>query len=661
MRMGLFLGGLCIAGGLAAQELIIPLDSGWTMGPADGAQRYPAHVPGVVHTDLLRAGVIPDPYQGMNVDSVQWIERKDWTYERMFQVDAALVAHGHIDLVFHGLDTFADVYLNDSLLGHADNMFRTWAFPLKGALHPGPARLKVVFRSPIREGLARRKAFGLQLPADNEAGAEKVSPYIRKAAYQFGWDFAPRLVTSGIWQPVELRCWDEVRLNDLFVDARPRDPDLTDLWISVVVHSESADPLQLQAYVDGRCVEQWRITPKARVDTLRFLASVKGLGAWWPQGSGEHPMYRFVLEGSRKGRICSHAEQQVGVRTVELDRRRDSIGEAFTFRVNGRAIFMKGCNLVPPDMFLPRAGDSAWVALVRHMQRAHMNMVRVWGGGVYPPDAFFSACDTAGILVWQDLMFANLTPGDAAFTANVEAEVRDQAVRWRGHPSLALICGNNELDVAWANWGWQATYGLHGADSARVWNYQVALFEERIPRVLSMTDVPYVPTSPLSNWGSAAGLRNGDLHYWGVWHGDSAFASFRTNVGRFVSEYGFQSYPDSAEWARYLPASALRWDGPEVRARQRSYKGDRPILEAIVREQGPVPDGFAARCDASRQLQALACREAAQAHLDARPWCMGSLCWQLNSPWPGPSWSLLDQDGRWRPAMEALSTVFARP
>jgi beta-mannosidase len=259
-------------------------------------------------------------------------------------------------------------------------------------------------------------------------------------------------------------------------------------------------------------------------------------------------------------------------------------------------------------------------------------------------------------------MFANMAPGDMAFTANVEAEVREQVARWGDHPCLALVNGNNELDVAWANWGWQEKYTLHGADSARVWNDHVALFQHRIPAALKdLCVVPYVHTSPLSNWGSAAGLRSGDLHYWGVWHGDSAFTAFANNVGRFVSEYGFQSYPDSAVLAQYIRPEDLFLGSPALAYRQRSYKGDAPIRAAIERAQGGLPatlDGF---CRASQAVQAEGYRLAEEAHLAARPRCMGTLFWQLNDPWPGPSWSLIDHDGHWKPGLFAVQEVFAKP
>lgn len=540
------------AGVLLAQPVHVPLNDGWRFQRMDEGTWHPAEVPGVVHTDLLRAGLIPDPYRDLNVDSVQWIEDVDWVYERTITADDTLLAHAHIDLVCKGLDTFAEVHLNDSLLGRADNMFRTWRWPIEKALRPGANRLRIVFRSPVREGEERRAAYGLQLPHDNDPSG--VSPYVRKAAYQFGWDFCPRLVTCGIWQPVELRCWEGPHFTDLRVSAVPIGDSLS-LFLRTGMPWLGDGMVRFK--LDGTDIAH---VPIAAVDgegVGNALRTIALPDRWWPNGAGAQPLHTFTAELlDARGKVLDRAEKRTGFRTIELVQDSDSLGRAFTFRVNGRDFFMKGCNLVPPGMFLPQAGDSAWIALVRDMRRAHMNMVRVWAGGVYPPDAFFDACDTAGILVWQDLMLANLPPGDAAFVENITAEASEQVDRLASHPSLALLCGDNELDVAWRNWGWQERYHLHGADSARVAHDHAAL-QARLRRIARTAGIAFTPTSPLSNWGSAEGLRSGDLHYWGVWHGDSTFASFAGNVGRFVSEYGFQSYPDSSTLVRYIDPGRL--------------------------------------------------------------------------------------------------------
>jgi len=663
-----------------AQEVYIPLNDGWQFQQIGKEQWYSAEVPGVVQTDLMRHGLIPDIYKGNNVDSVQWIENEDWIYRRTIVVTDSLLMHGHLDLVFKGLDTFAEVYINDSLIGKADNMFRTWEWPIKSLLKRGPNELKVIFRSPIKEGAKLRDAYGIQLPHDNDPSG--VSPYIRKAAYQFGWDFCPRLVTSGIWQGVELRGWSVGRIKEVEVGQTEKGNSVT---LSVDVYFDTR-----MNGTETRCgttVQLWEPEVDRPLVVKRdFIGfgggtfTIKNPKRWEPRGSGAQPLYRVRSELVCNNMVQSVHEMRVGIRTVELDTTQDGQGKAFAFRLNGKKVFMKGCNIVPPDLVPSRDADEKWLELVRHMRDAGMNMARVWAGGTYPPDVFFDACDTAGIMVWQDYMFAQLPPAgfrhmdDAErdrsvaraevvvnFMENVEEEAVQQFTRLRSHPSLALWCGNNELEVAWNNWGWQDRYGIHGADSITVAQIFSDVFSTAYGRLSPFFKrMPYTPTSPLSNWGSAAGLRSGDLHYWGVWHGDSTFASFKNNVGRFVSEYGFQSYPDSALLARYIDPKELYLGSPAFKRLQRSYKTDKPIWEAIERELGEKPTTLGGFIDASQRVQAKAYQMAIDAHMGAQPHCMGTLLWQLNDCWPGPSWSIIDYEGRPKPAYDAVRAAYAQ-
>ncbi|MCC6838958.1 MAG: hypothetical protein IT230_02240 [Flavobacteriales bacterium] len=645
---------LLASAGARAQLRPFALHEGWSFGLAQATARHPAQVPGEVHTDLLRNGLIPDPYCNFNADSVQWIEEKDWAYVRTIDADAALLENEHVDLVFKGLDTFAEVWLNDSLLGMANNMFRSWEWPVRELLRPGPNTLRVVFRSAVREGHQLRKAYGINLPHDSDPSA--VSPYVRKAAYQFGWDFAPRLVGCGIWRPVELRCWNGARLGSVKVEQHfTTDSIRLDVQVNTVGNASSTVHCSLDGVPIGRPVD----TAPSASNTVH--STLPRTALWWPNGSGEQTLHKLHVElRSPNGTLLDSCTHRIGLRTVELRQEADSIGRSFTFVINGKPVFMKGCNIVPPDMFPGRASDSAWVALVAHMQRAHMNMVRVWAGGIYPPEAFYMACDTAGILVWQDLMLANLVPAEGNFLENIRLEAKEQAKRIALHPCAALLCGNNELEVAWGNWGWQQKYGLHGADSARVIDSNRHLWKDVLGAVSEEAGVPYTWTSALSNWGNAAGLRSGDLHYWGVWHGDADFASFTTNVGRFVSEYGFQSWPDSALLARYIDVEQLHLGSEALRWRQRSYKTDRPIHEAIRRELGEEPITLGGFIGAGLRVQSLAYEQAIQAHMEKQPWCMGTLFWQLNDCWPGPSWSLVDYGGNWKPGMYAVERLYGQ-
>lgn len=636
-----------------AQEVHIPLNDGWSFSQVGKERWYGAEVPGVVHTDLLRHGLIPDFMRDGNIDKVQWIEYEDWTYRRTITVDRKLMRHRHLDLVFKGLDTFAEVYLNDSLIGKADNMFRTWVWPVKAVLRQGENEVKVVFRSPIMEGAKLRDAYGVQLPHDSDPSG--VSPYMRKAAYQFGWDFCPRLVTMGIWKEVELHGWNKARITG--IDMHPvGDRSLT---VSLRTKADRCYRKRIKVFMNDTLVADRKVgTCPTRIrssGTVWFTIDDLPIKLWWPVGLGEQYLYDVRVELFIAGKREAVEGRWYGFADVALDQAEDSIGRAFTVKVGGVPVFAKGCNLVPPHIIPSAISDSAWVAQVRHMQAAGMNMVRVWSGGIYPSEAFYHACDTAGILVWQDLMFGNMVAPTSGFLANVDRELEELQRSWGGHPCLAIVCGNNELDVAWKHWGWQERYGLHAEDSVRVERDNREFFHTYLPARLQG---PYTPTSPLSNWGSEVGLRSGDLHYWGVWHGDSAFSSFANNVGRFVSEYGFQSYPDSALLAKYIHPDSLYLGSPALARLHRSYKTDRPIWEAIERELGEEPPTtLGAFIEAGQRVQAKAYGMAIAAHFAARPHCMGTLLWQLNDPWPGPSWSIIDVEGNPKPAYQVVKRL----
>ena len=642
--------------GVGAQEVHIPLNDGWSFCQVGKEQWRSAEVPGVVQTDLLRHGLIPDFYQGSNIDSVQWIENEDWIYKRTIVAKDTLLEHGHLDLVFKGLDTFAEVYLNDSLLGKADNMFRTWEWPVKDALKPGANELKVIFRSPIKEGAKLRDAYGIQLPHDSDPTG--VSPYIRKAAYQFGWDFCPRLVTSGIWKEVEVRGWSEDRILRAGTFLKS---GTGSLMASCLVETTALSDSVTMLIVRLGDKHQISMRPPRRSANI-VIFPLDSANLWQPGRAGRAttlPMEVKLFQGSR---LLSTWSQEVGLRTVALAQEPDSAGRSFQFIVNGVPLFIRGCNVVPPSMMPGPGAIGQWLQLVRAMKGAGMNMARIWAGGVYPPEEFLHACDTAGIMVWQDFMFGSLAPFDIrSFEKNVGEEVKEQYRQLSVHPSLALFCGNNELAVAWRNWGWQDRYGLHDNDSVKVEAVNDYFFNKALAEwVDDMGSLDYLPSSPVSNWGNAEGLKNGDLHYWGVWHGDSAFSSFANNVGRFVSEYGFQSYPDSALLAKYNDPKDLYLGSPTMKRLQRSYKTDKPIWDAIKRDLGKEPKTFGGFVEASQEVQAKAYRMAIEAHMAAQPHCMGTLFWQLNDCWPGPSWSLMDFEGNWKPGMYEVQRLFQR-
>lgn len=654
MRSAVLYFAMLIALRVGGQELQMPLDTGWVFSKTNEKEWRSAKVPGCVQADLIEHGVIPDYRSEQGVESAQWVELEDWTYRTSFGLPDSFTKHEHIELEFKGLDTFAEIYLNGALLGSADNLFRTWRFEIKPFLRSGENELTINFRSTWKEGKARAAGFGLELPHDSDSSG--ISPFVRKAAYQFGWDFCPRLVTMGISGPVSIIAWSMGRIQGAQV-----------FW--------DQDTLAVKPRVEGSKVALARCRIRLSLNEqpiaegpalgsadLRAFIGRHALPHWMPRGMGKQVVARLRLELFEGEQLRSRSEFPVGRARNELVQEADSVGRSFAFQSDGRPFFVKGCNVVPPDMMPTHASDSAWITLVGHMRDAGMNMARIWAGGVYPPESFFDACDTVGILVWQDFMLAGLVPAEGEFLENFLAEAAEQVERISHHPCLALFCGNNELDVAWRNWGWQDRYGLHGADSATVIETNSKLWHEALAGIVNdrCGAGHYLASSPISNWGSAEGLGSGDLHYWGVWHGDSAFSSFDTNVGRFMSEWGFQSYPDSALLARFHGSEGLHL-GSELMARlQRSYKGDSPIRNAIGEELGIAASGLSLDgfIRASQAVQSLACDRAIRAHRAAWPRCTGTLLWQLNDCWPGPSWSLIDHQGKRKPAYQTVRTLF---
>lgn len=641
------------------EPIAITLHEGWTLHRAGTGDTIPAIVPGTVQLDLMREGLLPDAWMGTNADSTLWVADEQWTYTLRFDAPSSLLEHEVQELVFHGLDTYARIVLNGQVLANTANMFRNYDLPVKGLLREKDNLLEVHILPVLDEGAKALGRFGTALPADNDGGDPKVSPFIRKAGYHFGWDLVPRTLPCGIWRPVELHGRSGPHLRTVNMRQQHVNGGIS-VSIEATWEGDVGRGGMLRTFWDGMPAGEMSLVKQVGEGRCTLPINVTDTGRWWPNGHGRQALHRLRVELVESGQVKSVWERTVGLRTLALDQSPDSIGTRFTVVVNGRPMFMKGVNIVPPDVHLPRAGDQAWVRMVRQMQATGVNMVRVWGGGVYPPDAFFQACDSAGILVWQDLMFANaMYPGSDDFIREVEAEVRGQVERLRHHPSLALWCGNNEVEVAWENWGWQQAYASSEALKRRIWSDHRKIFHELIPSTIAaLDDRPYVPTSPLSNWGNVEGLRHGNLHYWGVWHGDEPLEAFGANVGRFVSEWGFQSYPSMATLARYDHGTAPSIGTPFWASRQRSYKGDAAIRK--VTDAYGLPSATAEQLVLSSQwCQAHGYALAIAAQRMAEPHCMGSLLWQWNDVWPGASWSINEYDGTPKPALHAVAGAFA--
>jgi beta-mannosidase len=613
---------------------------GWKCRSASGGPWDRAVVPGCVHTDLLDNDLIDDPFYGANEQALQWIEDQDWEYRTVFDVSRELLAREHLELDFGGLDTYADVYLNDSLLLVADNMFRRWRVDCTGVLRGRGNVLRIYFHSPVAAVRERWKALEAPLP-----GGPRV--FARKAAYQYGWDWAPRFVTSGIWRPVYLRAWDSARIADVHVVQKSVTAEAAMLEARFEIESGARLHAVCSAYFDngnrGRAGVD--LVPGRNEVTIDFAVPTPRL--WWTNGLGEPYLYHFLGELRIGDAVVDWIERRVGIRTIELVQEPDAGGESFSFRLNGIPLFVKGANYVPQDCFPSRVTPGRYEDLIAGAANAGMNMLRVWGGGIYEDDLFYDLCDEYGILVWQDFMFAcAMYPADDAFLANVEGEAIETVKRLRGHPCVALWCGNNEIDEAWHHWGWQRELGYTAADSARIWRDYETLFDRLLPTIVETYDpaAPYVPSSPRHGRAEARSLTEGDAHYWGVWHDGEPFEILKDKIPRFMSEFGFQALPALSTIALFAPPEDWSVDSPVMRAHEKHPRGGELILKYMERWYR-VPQDFEAFVYVSQLLQAEGMKLGIESERRAKPYCMGTLYWQLNDCWPAVSWSSIDWDG----------------
>lgn len=636
------------------------LHNNWQFRQKGTQQWMPARVPGTVHTDLMANKRIDDPFYRMNERDVQWIDKVNWEYTCRFVVQQELSEKQNITLVLEGLDTYAKVYLNGNFALETNNMFRHWDIDAKPLLREGENELTIEFLSPVFEGLAQQEQWGYALPGDNDQserggmGPNKVSMFVRKAPYHFGWDWGPRLVTSGIWKPVYLQACDENRIDEVWINTLSADHKKASLLAMITTSFPIPAEEELQLTVNGEKATVEKISVNDNQTSIHF--NILQPKIWWPNGLGSQPLYKIGIQWlGREGVLCD-TTLNIGLRTLKLVREPDKAGESFYFEVNGRPVFAKGANYIPNDVFLPGVSPQKYEYIIRAAAEANLNMLRVWGGGTYEQDIFYDLCDQYGIMVWQDFMFAcSMYPGNIDFLNNVRAEATQNVQRLRNHACLALWCGNNEMEYAWAQgheergWGWKQLYNTQ--QRAEIWQAYDTLFHHILPKVVNdhAPGQPYWHSSPSAGMGKLAKDDNtsGDMHYWGVWHGQQPFSAFRKYKARFMSEYGFQSFPEYNSVKRYTLAEDRDIESQVMAWHQRSGIGNLRIRE-YMQAAYKVPAGLEAFLYVSQVLQAEAIGSAMRIHRAAMPYCMGSLYWQLNDCWPVASWSGIDYYGRWK-------------
>ena len=622
------------------------IDSGWQFREVGKTDWYNATVPGCVHTDLLANKLIDDPFYRDNEKKQQWIDKKDWEYRTTFKVTAQTLARENVELVFEGLDTYAGVYLNEQLVLKADNMFRTWRVNAKPALKTGENTLRIVFRSPLNEILPVMAKLKYQLPAPNDQG-EKTSPYTRKAPYHYGWDWGPRFVTSGIWRPVTLESWDGARVNDLQLIVKKISAGVAEVTANVEVEASAAGAATIELdnvtdkVVTGK--QQIKLVPGTNQVTFNFTVTNPKL--WWPNGLGAQPLYTFRVRSLVNGKVTGEKITRTGLRTLELRQQRDEAGQSFMFVINGIPVFAKGGNWIPADSFPTRITKDKYRFLLQSVRDTNMNMLRVWGGGIYEADEFYELCDEMGILVWQDFMFAcSMYPANQEFLDSVRAEAIDNVRRLRNHPSIVLWAGNNEVETAWRNWGWRQNL------PASVWDDYLKIFHGVLQEVTAQFDPSrtYWPSSPHGGLDDdPQSLRSGDVHFWQVWHAAEPFSDYEKQTPRFMSEYGFQSFPNIETVKSYTVPEDRDIESPIMLAHQRHPRGNQLVREYMLRDYAQ-PKDFESFLYVSQVLQAEGIRIGAEHLRRIMPHNMGSLYWQIDDCWPVASWSSIDYYGRWK-------------
>jgi beta-mannosidase len=671
---------LCCASA-CAQVQRQTLDTGWHFRAVASAEHpealieRPATVPGVVQTDLQRAGVIPDPFFGDNEKRLQWIGLTDWEYIDNFDVSTAMLRRAHVELVFKGLDTFADVSLNGQPLLSADNQFRSWRVDVRDRLHAGRNTLRILFHSPtnLMTPIVAKLPYlipgtGYE-PLDRDKGIYPVSHYMRKAPYSYGWDWGPKFVTEGIWRPVYLEAWDNARITDFHIQQDSVTAERAVLEARLDLAADAAGPatLQLHSIAPGGArlpIITTAVTLDRGDNHLLVPVRIEHPQRWYPNGYGQQSRYRMEATVLRNGVSIASAELTAGLRSVELRRTPDAWGTSFTFVVNGIPVFAKGANFVPLDSFAPNINDARRRAVLTAARDVHMNMIRIWGGGFYESDSFYDLCDELGLMVWHDFMFGGaMVPGDKAFQDNVRAEATEQVQRLSDHPSLVLWCGNNEVETAWFHWGDHLAFekSVTPEQRERVWQDYVVMFRDILKSTVAKygNGVPYWPSSPSSDFDDVApGKQDGDMHSWSVWSGGAPDTSYAQEHPRFLSEFGFQSMPD-LRTVRAEVGKDEDLKSPALQNHERFIHGYDRMNQYLTENFRPARD-FASFVYLSQVMQAEAIKFGVEAMRSRRPETMGTLYWQLDDCWPVASWSSIDYFGRWK-ALQYYAARFYAP
>jgi len=631
------------------------LSQGWTLTGDTLDINLPVNVPSVVQQNLYDAGLIPHPYLGTVEETLLWISDHPWTCATHFNVDQKMLEKDVVELVFEGIDTYASVTLNGQKLFNADNQFRIWRTDVKPLLKDQDNLLVLDF--------PRYDSLQLALYNDHQPLLPEKYAVTRKAPYQHGWDWAPKYKNVGIWKPVSLVAWSNARLDNTYIVTNEVEEEQAKLTLHLDVESTAPDDYTVEILSNRKVLQKFPLQADQGNQHKMFSFTIENPRLWWPNEMGEQYLYDFEIRLKSSDKILDSKQIKTGVKTVQIVQEPDAKGFSFYFKVNGVPMYAKGANYVPEEMIETWIKPENTQKLLKMAQEAHFNMLRVWGGGIYPSDDFFNICDTLGILVWEDFMYAGtMYPYDEAFLENAKIEALEQVKRLASHPSLGLWCGGNEISEGYYNWGWQQSLDWSEEDDQAIKAGYDRLFETILPNVVEIFDGtrPYWPSSPSKGWGRPESLTQGDVHYWGVWWGEQPYEMYREKVGRFNSEYGYQSYPDYSTLEKIAQGEPLSKDAKVIAAHQKHARGTQLIDDFIQRYYPEAqPKDFEEYVYLSQLSQAYGMEIAIEAHRTAKPYNMGTLYWQLNDAWPVTSWSSIDYYGNPKVFHEKLKTLFA--
>lgn len=651
---------------MAGSIKIVNLDDcKWEFKQVGKGEWMSAKVPGTVHQDLIDHDLLPDPFYGLNENKVQWVENEDWAYRTSFNITDNEMNYQGAILNFEGVDTYADIYLNGALIKRTDNMFVGYTIPVKGFLRKGENNLQILFHSPIKMTLPQLETQGFQYPADNDHSENKVSVYSRKAPYSYGWDWGIRLVTSGLWRPVTLTFFDNAFIDDMYVRQESVTEKVAKLDNIFTINSLADDnavvKLECSYKSEPAVTVQKEIKLQKGENTISLPLVINYPHLWWPNGWGEAALYDCVATISVNGKEVALKKERIGLRTIEVVLDDDKDGKSFFFRVNGKPMFAKGANYIPDDALLPNITEDRIKRIFADVKDANMNLIRVWGGGVYESDLFYKYADENGIVLWQDFIFGCTSyPSDPTFMKRVEEEAYYNIRRLRNHASLGMWCGNNEILEGLRYWGWEKKYSDPSIMKEMFEGYD-KLFRQLLPAKVKELDPGrfYMHGSPYeANWGIPESWKIADSHNWGVWYGRKPFEAFDKEVGRFMSEYGFQSFPEMKTISTFAAEKDYQIESDVMNGHQKASIGNE-LIDKTMRIYYNVPEKFEDFVYVGQVLQGKGMRRGFEAHRRNMPYCMGTLYWQLNDSWPVVSWSSIDYYGNWKAMHYEAKRAFA--